>query len=62
VQRILDQIAAPATVRNARLDYVGVNALGRALYESSLGVRPARSNSTASAEIMGVRRARSRHR
>jgi len=32
VQRILDQIAAPATVRNARLDYVGANALGRALY------------------------------
>jgi transcriptional regulator with XRE-family HTH domain len=32
VQRILDQITAPATVRNARLDYVGENALGRALY------------------------------
>jgi transcriptional regulator with XRE-family HTH domain len=32
VQRILDQITAPATVRNARLDYVGANALGRALY------------------------------
>lgn len=32
VQRILDQIAAPATVRNARLDYIGANALGRALY------------------------------
>ena len=32
VQRILDQIAAPATVRNARLDYLGANALGRALY------------------------------
>jgi hypothetical protein len=32
VQRILDQIAAPVTVRNARLDYVGANALGRALY------------------------------
>ena len=32
VQRILDQIAAPATVRNDRLDYVGANALGRALY------------------------------
>jgi transcriptional regulator with XRE-family HTH domain len=32
VQRILDQIAAPATVRNARLDYVGGNVLGRALY------------------------------
>jgi transcriptional regulator with XRE-family HTH domain len=32
VQLILDQIAAPATVRNARLDYLGANALGRALY------------------------------
>jgi transcriptional regulator with XRE-family HTH domain len=32
VQRILDQVTAPATVRNTRLDYVGANALGRALY------------------------------
>jgi transcriptional regulator with XRE-family HTH domain len=32
VQRILDQITAPATVRNARLEYLGANALGRALY------------------------------
>jgi transcriptional regulator with XRE-family HTH domain len=32
VQRILDRIAAPATVRNGRLDYVGANSLGRALY------------------------------
>jgi transcriptional regulator with XRE-family HTH domain len=32
VQRILDQITAPVTVRNARLDYLGANALGRALY------------------------------
>ena len=32
VQRILDQIAAPATVSNARLEYVGANELGRALY------------------------------
>jgi transcriptional regulator with XRE-family HTH domain len=32
VQRVLDQIAAPATVRNGRLDYVGANSLGRALY------------------------------
>ena len=32
VQRILDQIAAPATVRSARLDYLGANSLGRALY------------------------------
>jgi hypothetical protein len=32
VQRILDQISAPVTVRNVRLDYLGANALGRALY------------------------------
>ena len=32
VQRILDQLATPATVRNSRLDYVGANPLGRALY------------------------------
>ena len=32
VQRILDQIDAPALVRNSRLDHVGANALGRALY------------------------------
>jgi transcriptional regulator with XRE-family HTH domain len=32
VQRILDQIEAPALVRNSRLDHVGANALGRALY------------------------------
>jgi transcriptional regulator with XRE-family HTH domain len=32
VQRILDQLAAPATVRDVRLDYVGANRLGRALY------------------------------
>jgi transcriptional regulator with XRE-family HTH domain len=32
VQRILDQIAAPTTVRSSRLDYLGANALGRALY------------------------------
>ena len=32
VQRILDQITAPVTVRNVRLDYLGANALGRALY------------------------------
>jgi len=32
VQRILDRIDAPATVRNARLDYLGANTLGRALY------------------------------
>jgi transcriptional regulator with XRE-family HTH domain len=32
VQRILDQMAAPALVRNSRLDQVGANPLGRALY------------------------------
>ena len=32
VQRILDQLTTPATVRNSRLDYVGANPLGRALY------------------------------
>jgi transcriptional regulator with XRE-family HTH domain len=32
VQQILDRIDAPATVRNGRLDYVGANAFGRALY------------------------------
>ena len=32
VQRILDQLGAPAIVRNARADYVAANALGRALY------------------------------
>jgi transcriptional regulator with XRE-family HTH domain len=32
VQRILDQLDAPALVRNSRLDHVGANALGRALY------------------------------
>jgi transcriptional regulator with XRE-family HTH domain len=37
VQRILDQLAAPATVRNARLDYVGANPLGRALYAPLFG-------------------------
>jgi len=32
VQQILDRIDAPAVVRNGRLDYVGANAPGRALY------------------------------
>ena len=31
MQRILDQIDAPALVRNSRLDHVGANAFGRAL-------------------------------
>ena len=45
VQRILDQIAAPATVRNARLDYVGANALGRALYAPVFDSREQPANS-----------------
>jgi hypothetical protein len=32
VQRILDSIGAPATITNARGDYLAANALGRALY------------------------------
>ena len=32
VQRIVDSIGAPATVSNARADYLYANALGRALY------------------------------
>jgi transcriptional regulator with XRE-family HTH domain len=45
VQRILDQIAAPATVRNARLDYVGANALGGALYAPLFDSREQPANS-----------------
>jgi transcriptional regulator with XRE-family HTH domain len=45
VQRILDQISAPATVRNARLDYVGGNALGRALYAPVFDSREQPANS-----------------
>jgi transcriptional regulator with XRE-family HTH domain len=45
VQRILDQVGAPATVRNARLDYVGANALGRALYAPLFDSREQPANS-----------------
>jgi transcriptional regulator with XRE-family HTH domain len=45
VQRILDQITAPATVRNARLDYVGANPLGRALYAPVFDSREQPANS-----------------
>jgi transcriptional regulator with XRE-family HTH domain len=45
VQRMLDQITAPATVRNARLDYVGANALGRALYAPVFDSREQPANS-----------------
>ncbi len=45
VQRILDQITAPATVRNARLDYIGANTLGRALYAPLFDSREQPANS-----------------
>ena len=45
MQRILDQVAAPATVRNARLDYLGANALGRALYAPVFDSREQPANS-----------------
>jgi transcriptional regulator with XRE-family HTH domain len=45
VQRILDQLDAPATVRNARLNYVGANALGRALYAPLFESREQPANS-----------------
>ncbi len=45
VQRILDQITAPASVRNARLDYLGANALGRALYSPVFESREQPGNS-----------------
>ncbi len=45
VQRVLDQISAPATVRNARLDYIGANALGRALYAPVFDSREHPANS-----------------
>jgi len=46
VQRILDQITAPATVRNDRLDYIGANALGRALYAPVFDSREQPANSS----------------
>jgi transcriptional regulator with XRE-family HTH domain len=45
VQQILDQIDAPALVRNARLDHVGANAFGRALYAPMLESREQPANS-----------------
>ena len=45
VQRILDQIDAPALVRNSRLDQVGANALGRALYAPMFDSREQPPNS-----------------
>jgi hypothetical protein len=45
VQRILDQITAPVIVRNTRLDYLGANALGRALYAPVFDSREQPANS-----------------
>jgi transcriptional regulator with XRE-family HTH domain len=45
VQQILDQIAAPAIVRNARLDYIGANRVGRALYAPVFDSREQPANS-----------------
>jgi transcriptional regulator with XRE-family HTH domain len=46
VQRILDALAAPALVSNARMDYLAANRLGRALYaplfDSPVGTNAAR--------------------
>jgi len=45
VQRMLDQIDAPALVRNSRLDHVGANKLGRALYAPMFDSREQPPNS-----------------
>ncbi len=45
VQRVLDQISAPTTVHNARLDYLGANGLGRALYAPVFDSREQPANS-----------------
>jgi transcriptional regulator with XRE-family HTH domain len=45
IQRILDSIAAPALVRNARADYLGANPLGRALYAPLFESREQPANS-----------------
>jgi transcriptional regulator with XRE-family HTH domain len=45
VQRMLDHIAAPATVHTTRLDYIGANALGRALYAPVFDSREQPANS-----------------
>ena len=44
VQRVLDSIAAPAYVRNTRLDLLGVNRLGRALLSDLYGGDAGRPN------------------
>jgi transcriptional regulator with XRE-family HTH domain len=45
VQRILDSMTAPAIVRNSRLDYLGANQLGRALYAPVFDSREQPANS-----------------
>ena len=45
VQRILDTIGAPALVRNARVDYLAANRLGRALYAPLFDSREQPANS-----------------
>jgi len=45
VLRILDSLAAPAIVRNSRVDYVAANALGRALYAPVFESREQPANS-----------------
>ena len=45
VQRIVDGMAAPAVVRNSRLDYLSANALGRALYAPVFESREQPANS-----------------
>jgi transcriptional regulator with XRE-family HTH domain len=45
VQRILDSMATPALVRNARVDYIAANRLGRALYAPLFESREQPANS-----------------
>jgi transcriptional regulator with XRE-family HTH domain len=45
VQRILDSMATPALVRNARIDYLAANRLGRALYAPLFESREQPANS-----------------
>jgi transcriptional regulator with XRE-family HTH domain len=45
IQRILDQMGAPAIVHNARADYVAANPLGRALYAPVFESREQPANS-----------------
>jgi transcriptional regulator with XRE-family HTH domain len=45
VQRILDSMSTPVVVRNSRVDYLGANALGRALYAPLFDSREQPANS-----------------